>query len=128
MGTNYDLDGSETDAINAYNVMCTLKLNVSDSYSKFSKEKAINLLSDNWIIFQTGKNLLMDNSGHAWIIDGYRRTFDFLTSEFLPNSDYFSCNWGWSGKCNGFYKGEVMTPTENRSYQLGYFFAMKIED
>ena len=37
-------------------------------------------------------------SGHAWNIDGYQ------------GSDYFHCNWGWSGYYNGYYYLDDLTP------------------
>ena len=38
------------------------------------------------------------NSAHAWNIDGYQ------------NSNYFHCNWGWSGYYNGYYYLSDLTP------------------
>ena len=32
--------------------------------------------------------------GHAWIIDGIR---------IIGSTDYVHCNWGWGGKCDGYF-------------------------
>lgn len=53
------------------------------------------------------------NKGHAWVIDGY---FRLVTEKICENkngaivsttieyeNDYVHCNWGWKGRCNGWF-------------------------
>lgn len=39
-----------------------------------------------------------DNTGHAWVCDGY------------DASDYFHMNWGWGGSYNGYFSVDDLTP------------------
>lgn len=53
------------------------------------------------------------DKGHAWVIDGY---FRLVTEKICENkngaivsttveseNDYVHCNWGWKGRCNGWF-------------------------
>jgi hypothetical protein len=53
-------------------------------------------------IYYSGYNY-NGNYGHAWVIDGYN------------SSDFFHCNWGWSGSSNGWYALSALNPS---SYSL----------
>lgn len=41
-----------------------------------------------------------DEGGHAFVCDGY------------TSDDYFHINWGWAGKCDGYYKLHLLNPEE----------------
>ena len=43
-------------------------------------------------------------SGHAWVLDGYSGT------------DYFHCNWGWSGIADGYFLLGNLNPLANANY------------
>lgn len=43
----------------------------------------------------------VDNTGHAWVCDGY------------DASDYFHMNWGWNGGSNGYFSVDDLTPGSN---------------
>lgn len=52
-------------------------------------------------------------AGHCWVIDGYQ------------NTDYFHCNWGWSGSSNGYYYVDALNPAAggtNFNYGQGAVF------
>ncbi len=53
-------------------------------------------------IYYSGYNY-SGSYGHAWVIDGYN------------SSDFFHCNWGWSGNYNGWYSLSALNPS---SYSL----------
>lgn len=44
------------------------------------------------------------NSGHAWVLDGYSGT------------DYFHCNWGWSGIADGYFMLSALNPLGSANY------------
>ena len=43
--------------------------------------------------------------GHSFICDGYRSA-----------DDKYHFNWGWWGRCNGWYRMNALTPTSTRNY------------
>ncbi len=52
-------------------------------------------------------------AGHCWVIDGYQGT------------DYFHCNWGWSGASNGYFYIDALNPAAggtNFNYGQGAAF------
>ena len=44
-----------------------------------------------------------ENIGHAFVCDGY------------DENDYFHFNWGWAGKCDGYFLIGALNPQNNRS-------------
>lgn len=48
----------------------------------------------------------IDRGGHSFVLDGYR------SSEGNKFPDYH-VNWGWGGKCNGYYQVANLHPVEN---------------
>ena len=80
------------------------------------------------------------SNGHAWIIDGlYEEVYSngVNNGPDLPQDLYYvHCNWGWNGKCNGYYYSGVFDtqaqqlsdnfpmmetiPNETISYDLSY--------
>ena len=47
-------------------------------------------------------------SGHSWVIDGGMHTQD---GEYLLH-----CNWGWSGRCNGYFNIRCLDPNNGEIY------------
>ena len=47
-------------------------------------------------------------SGHSWVIDGGMHTQD---GEYLLH-----CNWGWSGRCNGYFNIRCFDPNNGEIY------------
>lgn len=51
-------------------------------------------------VYYTGQGL---ESGHAFVIDGYKKMNDGTT--------YYHVNWGWDGLCNGYYLLNMLRPS-----------------
>lgn len=51
--------------------------------------------------------------GHAWVIDAYirMRYENIYTGDIARNGLLFHCNWGWGGKCNGYFTAGVFDPS-----------------
>jgi len=47
--------------------------------------------------------------GHAWVIDGYiKRSLRSEKSDVeISTQTLLHCNWGWKGKCNGYYASGI---------------------
>ena len=54
------------------------------------------------------------DEGHAWIIDGGRRT---THSSGNFTTTYVHCNMGWDGKCDGYYLNAVFDTTVGPAYK-----------
>ena len=79
-----------------------------------------------------------DTLGHAWVVDGSIRqkqsiklynSEGVLTSEYYDYRNLIHCNWGWNGKCNGYYvmnifnltNGAIVPDEENPSSESKYY-------
>ena len=131
--TDYKEKGSYALYRNAYNLCKELKGNIDIEYPTFNINDVSWLLKNNNIIFLQG-------SSHAWVSDGCYFCVsggkDGITSgnpgvsvggdsqneEIL--STYIHCDWGWSGKCNGYYSGEVFE-TSYGDFIPSKYFALK---
>lgn len=52
-------------------------------------------------------------SGHAWVIDGYmKRKRVASTGSITDRQTLVHCNWGWHGKCNGYFTSGVFKTNE----------------
>lgn len=81
-------------------------LNTSYAYRSMYRdatwyEKLKDELRNNGPVFYAGTH--EDNTGHAFVLDGF------------TTADYFHVNWGWEGRCNGYYllSGLAPDPDEN---------------
>ncbi len=85
--------------------------------------------------FKDGKigDFLGYKGGHAWVIDGFKSikqkrllirditykniahfyTRSYVVKERTETKTYFSCNYGWSGKANGFYLSRIFNANRN---------------
>lgn len=61
----------------------------------------------------SAKNVLKDNSGHAFILDGY------------DQDDFYHIDWGWSEDTNGYYKLTNLSPYNNTN-SYTYMRSMKV--
>ena len=77
-------------------------------------------------VYYTGQG---NESGHAFVIDGFRKDDDGTT--------YYHVNWGWDGLCNGYYLLNMLRPSStgtggssgsNYSNQPSMLIGMKPED
>ena len=46
-----------------------------------------------------------NSGGHFFVVDGYR-----------VKDDKYRINWGWNGKCNGYFAWTALTPTQANDY------------
>lgn len=46
-----------------------------------------------------------NSGGHFFVVDGYR-----------VKDDKYRINWGWTGKCNGYFAWTALTPTQANDY------------
>lgn len=53
-------------------------------------------------------------NGHAWVIDGCRRHENV-------NKYYWHCNFGWGGKCNGWFYDDLFDETQAESFDYGSY-------
>ena len=101
-----------------------------DAYAKYVKRSDYSY--SDWIelmytevaagrpILYSGKST---KGGHAFVVDGY------------DDEDYFSVNWGWGGKSNGFFKVSLMNPKDqgiggnsaNEAYSMGQTMGIGIQ-
>lgn len=125
-------DGTSTVTDSIYKVMKSAGFNVTSLNYSYSELATLLKLQKGYLIFQQGERKL-DNgekTGHAWVMDGYgtigvQSHLNHTQESINATTGYFfHCNWGWSGKCNGFFRGDVFSPTTDRSYNLTTNFAV----
>ena len=71
-------------------------------------------------------------SAHAWVVDGYMKfkvtihracsCTSYATSN-IRYHEYMHCNWGWTGKCNGYFNLGIFNTAKVQMYDesdLGY--------
>lgn len=119
----YDNDpryGTSTQTSDTRSTLLNLGLSVSP-ITDYDPQQVVSLLNSNNILLMRGDCKDIDNSGHMWIVDGYRRltiyTRDYILRsnsikwELLKEEvDYVSLNhinWGWNGTANGYFKSDV---------------------
>jgi len=78
----------------------------------FTLTEVVNSLSYSRPVY-IRSNETSGGSGHAWVIDGYRK-HEYSSSEVYH---YLNMNWGWDGSSNGFY----LTSESSPSYSAGGF-------
>lgn len=93
----------------------TIGYNNARVYRHAQAEKILTMLRNDKPVFLAGVSGVID--GHAWVIDGFKRnvrekltkrsgTHEVVKREKEENL-YVHCNWGWGGKCNGYYLWKV---------------------
>lgn len=79
-------------------------------------------------VFQSAKQNWTERTGHAWVIDGYRKChikeikaayqdetyLEEVDRRILHESDefYYHCNFGWGGIANGYYLGKIFDTSQ----------------
>lgn len=85
----------------------------SNDYLAYNVREAVRHLSTNNLILMTGYDTA-GRGGHAWVGDGCSYCVDKLTNDTI--NAQIHCDWGWGGKSNGYYSGEVFSAS---SYNFG---------
>ena len=118
LGATYNVNGQTTMAYdiglawlaNFYGIGHVWYLNY---YS--ANQAYINVSLGNLIFMKgRGTDIKGQNVGHAWIIDGgvqYKQAENSAVCNY-----YVHCNWGWHGRCDGYYMSELFNLYEGADY------------
>jgi hypothetical protein len=119
-GINFDADYQEAntsvDSESAINKMIKLGFNAT-KLSDYDIDKVVDdLKSGNKIVYMRGNARYYHVGfvfrkyvdGHGWVVDGY---IDSVKNN--KESIYVHCNWGWSGKNDGYFLSNVLNAEEN---------------
>lgn len=139
VNANYDEGGNTTNSqiLNYLN-----RLGYSHSgLINYSHNTITNSISNNRIVYITG-NLESTNTGHGWVLDGYKRIkkttnkykreygqFEWTlisSSSYEYSYDHF--NWGWDGNGNGYFSINVFCPSEVEDLDEGVINSYSTSD
>lgn len=128
MGVNYHLEGVDLDTENTPEQAETFLENIGYrdvSLVNYSLQTVINMVyNENLPVYMSGHYYDPERPsqlpGHDWVIDGcdvYRvdnwvrhYTDSFLYTEYIESTQTYNlvhCNFGWSGKCDGYYTSGI---------------------
>ena len=117
----------EAIGINQVALFMTLKTNYENiSYTSYSRSSTVSMLNNDNPVYIRGHES-GDNEGHAWVIDGYHyykideweRSYigTIVDEEEIVATYYYDllhCNYGWLGKCDGYYTEGIFDPEHLR--------------
>ena len=95
--------------------------------SAFNESNIKNSIDNGYPIYCQGNDALQ-NGGHAWVIDGYRYTYELKTyyeatppysrcfTQQINQPTYYHCNWGWGTNKNAYCLNTFVSP--NGQYDL----------
>lgn len=124
---NAEPNGDQTSSnfVDAYNFFVANYSGYNVVPMMYTEEIMKSMIIKNNPIFIRGENNT-SKIGHAWVIDGYRKYEEFehnLNSgeiykvDSLHKNEYFHCNFGWSGKCDGYYYSKVFNVSDPVPYE-----------
>lgn len=129
LNMDYSVLGSGAYSIDAYNLCKDLGYEIPSNYASFDINKISWYLEDGYIIYIKGRDTEKD-AGHAWVSDGCYFCVDKENSTIFNRGNiketYIYCDWGWGGRCNGYYSGSVFAASSYKFKPLNYF-AVKVE-
>ena len=99
---DYDDGGSTSLPWKIDNCLQDFGFENSDLYWFYDSESIIESLWDKNPVIISGARTDCE-AGHTWVIDGYDYTIDDVDG----NHTLLHCNWGWDGRCNGFYYSKI---------------------
>ena len=107
-----------------------LRYNNVSSYLNYNRGEIVSMLNNNLPVCVDGETYVTreDGStyigGHSWLIDGYNyykideweRSYfgEFIDEERIIATYYYDlmhCNYGWEGKCDGYYSSGIFNPS-----------------
>lgn len=81
----------------------------------YNEERVISSLDNDCPVFISAIAGLVD--GHAWVLDGYKiRNYVSPEGRIEKTQCLVHCNWGWSGKNNGYFVSGIFKTNEAISY------------
>lgn len=85
----------------------------------YDEGKVINSLDKGCPVFISAISKVIN--GHAWVIDGYiKRDKKTSSGNIVKSQTLVHCNWGWNGRCNGYFtSGVFKTSSAEISDNLG---------
>lgn len=121
LNVTWGADGTGAHSDRAMMVLREHGFIVPRGMEKFYKRDIVASLRSGRVVYMEGFDGV--EGGHAWLIDGfYRRVTErgWLSEGGRTESmeeysrDYFHCNWGWSGRHNGYCLAGVFNATESK--------------
>lgn len=130
VNTVYSTSGSSASSTYAFRLVKQYNYELADTSGLISYQnlKAISKMTQGYMLYLDGRNNGSTTKGHAWVVDGYRYCVDNSSNDTI--NAYVHCNWGWAGKLNGYYTGDIFQlkeSTDNRVYNGVRYFAVKKE-
>lgn len=119
---DYATDGSGAFSYDAYTLCKKLGYTISSSYVSFNMSNIRSYIFDNHIVYLDGYD---SSAGHAWVADGCCFCVDTYDNTKITN-EFIHCDWGWGGKCNGFFAGSVFEVL-GYNFKPSIYFAIKRE-
>lgn len=106
----YNSNGTSVNSKTAISKIRDYGINATN-LTNYNVENVMNdLKKSNRIVYMHGRDEA-DDSGHAWVVDGYiheiRNGRGYI---------YIHCNWGWGGRNNGYFLGSVLNAGEGPVY------------
>ena len=71
----------------------------------YDESKVVDMLDKGNPVFTAAISGIV--GGHAWVIDGYIKQRNTIINSSNPERLLLHCNWGWYGKCNGYYESGI---------------------
>lgn len=99
-----------------------LEYTVSPDFLTYDDEAVANNLYQGDIIYMSGLDL-NGKGGHAWILDGVGFCWKNPVNKTGFMNVVVHCDWGWGGRSNGFYSGDVFE-TDRYTYGFLEYFAV----
>lgn len=127
-GTKYGAKSSSTSKSNVYDALKGLGYSY-DKMRSFNFSSVKSSVANDCPVYMRGKDEGED-SGHAWVVDGYYTVCEKYTYYKLntwevvrkgsSERDYIHCNWGWGGTSDGYFFAEVLNPTASSGKTYTY--------
>lgn len=115
----YTPGSSGANTSRAINLLKSLGYEVEARQDYHGGQNVTKFLKDSNILYVEG----VDKEYHAWIIDGGYYKIDSETGDYTD--EYFHCDWGWGGYCNGYYTGDVFSLINDSNWSPILYYPVK---
>ena len=82
----------------------------ANTVKDYNEDKVIQTIDDGNLVYALGR--ISKHNGHAWIYDGYIK----MSDNYNHKKYYIHCNWGWSGKSDGYFLSRIMDTIKGPAY------------